>query len=299
MGTFCRILSRLYWPVPFLSLTATLAVAPPAHGQQGRVLEGRSFRSEALDMEWEYSVYLPSGYESDDRSYLTVFLLHGYGGNHTDWVRQGDASMTADSLIDSGAIPPVILIMPDGRNSFYVDSDGESSFGAYESAIVEDLISHVDSTYRTIATRRGRMIAGLSMGGYGATHLAFKYPHLFGAAATLSGVVASSSPSPDALGYFPAFGDPFQSERWDEENPHSWIPHLKEAGVSLPVYLTVGDDDGAWFYEGAVELYTALKEAELQAELRITDGDHSWGVWDRSLAQTLVFFSRVFRARYR
>ncbi|MCK5651036.1 MAG: alpha/beta fold hydrolase [Gemmatimonadetes bacterium] len=292
---FRRVVSNL---VP--GLTVLFVLASPVAAQRGRMMEGQTLHSEALGSEWEYSVYLPPGYDAEARSYLTVYLLHGYGGNHTDWVRLGDAATTADSLIGVGAIPPVILIMPDGRNSFYVDSDPEGGAGAYETAIIQDLISHVDDRYRTIPTRRGKVIAGLSMGGYGAMHLAFKYPERFLAAASLSGVVGSTPPDEEDLGYFrTSFGDPFDFEAWRAENPHNWIPSLKENRLRVPVFLTIGDDDGAWLYEGTVELYTALKESELPAELRITNGAHSWEVWDRSLRQTLLFFSRVFRARYR
>jgi len=265
--------------------------------QQGRVLEGQSFRSASLDMDWEYSVYLPAGYDTDDRSYLTVYLLHGYGGDHTNWLRLGDAAFTADSLTATGAIPPVILVMPDGRNSFYVDSDPDGGFGAYETAIVRDLITHIDGSYKTIDARGGRMIAGLSMGGYGAIHLAFKYPELFGSAASLSGVLSQGEPERKDL-FVPAFGDPFDSLRWEEESPYNWISFVKESGLRLPVYLTVGDDDSPWLYRGPVDFYTYLLEAELPAELRMTDGPHSWDVWDAALSETLVFFSGVFRSRY-
>jgi len=275
-----------------------LVLLPQAsHGQRGTVLESRSFQAPALEAVLEYSVYLPPGYDQEDRSYLTVYLLHGYGGDHTNWVRMGDAALTADSLIAEGSIPPVILVMPDGRNSFYVDSDPDVGFGAFETAIVHDLVSHVDSSYRTVRSRRGRMIAGLSMGGYGAIHLALKYPGQYGAAASLSGAHPRGEPERQDL-FSPAFGDPFDPARWEEENPFNWISRLKESGLRLPVYLTVGDDDAPWLYEGSVDFYTALQEAEIPAELRITDGPHSWEVWDAALAETLTFFAGVFRARY-
>jgi enterochelin esterase family protein len=281
-----------------LGLILLAGLTTAASAQRGRVLEGETFYSEALGAEWAYSVYLPPGYDEETRSYPVVYLLHGYGGDHTNWVQAGDASITADSLIAAGTIPPVILIMPDGRNSFYLDSDPQSGSGAYETAIVHDLIAHVDNAYRTIPRRRGRAIAGLSMGGYGATHLAFKYPDRFVAAASLSGVVGSAPPSEEDQPYFTAsFGDPFDLEMWEAENPQSWISHLKESRARLPVLLTMGDDDSPWLYEGTVELYSALKAAELPAELRITNGGHTWEVWDRALRQTLVFFARAFRYR--
>lgn len=287
--------SRVTWTLAVVSILGSSATGL---AQSGRVLENQSFRSSALGRELRYAVYLPPGYDHDQRHYLTVYLLHGYSGDHTNWIRLGEAARTADSLIGADAIPPVILVMPDGRNSWYVDSDPESGSGAYETAIVHDLVRHIDGQYRTIAERRGRMIAGLSMGGYGALHLAFKHPELFGAAASLSGALWTGEPSRIDL-LEGAFGEPFDGASWARENPFAWISRLKELGLRLPTYLTVGDDDGLDLYRGAMEFYAALSEAEMRAELRVTDGGHGWGVWAAALKETLLFFSQVFQSRYR
>jgi enterochelin esterase family protein len=280
-----------------MAVVAILGSSATGLAQSGRVLENQSFRSAALGRELRYAIYLPPGYDYDQRHYLTVYLLHGYSGDHTNWVRLGEAARTADSLIGADSIPPVILVMPDGRNSWYVDSDPGSGSGAYETAIVEDLIRHIDGQYRTISERRGRMIAGLSMGGYGALHLAFKHPELFGAAASLSGALWTGEP--DRLGLLEgAFGEPFDPEVWARENPFAWVSRPKELDLRLPTYLTVGDDDRLALYRGAVDFYAALARAEMRAELRITDGGHGWGVWAAALRETLLFFSQVFQSRY-
>ncbi|MDZ7776092.1 MAG: alpha/beta hydrolase-fold protein [Bacteroidales bacterium] len=103
----------------------------------------------------------------------------------------------------------MIVVMPDAGNSWYVDSDPAISWGHYESAIVEDLTAHVRDKYRTADQKM--FIAGLSMGGYGALHLAFKYPQHFRAAATLSG--AFMPELPDSFNILEkTFGDrPIQS----------------------------------------------------------------------------------------
>ncbi len=293
-------MSNIRSAVLALTSLAGLLAAPSLSAQElrGRVLEGRSLRSPALGREWHYTVYLPPGYQEEERAYPTFYLLHGYGGEDTNWTRYGDAAMTADSLIAADVIPPVILVMPDGQNSWWVDSDPETGFGAVETALIQDLIPEVDRAYRTIPLRRARMIGGLSMGGYGAVHLALKHPDLFGAAASLSGATSRMPPErPQSLA--PAFGDPFDAERWQAENPFTWIPSLKQSGLRLPIYITVGDDDSPRLIEGAVDFYAALREAELPAELRITNGPHAWEVWDRALKETLIFFADVFRARYR
>lgn len=287
--------------LPFAA--ALLAPAPILQAQDhGRVLEGRTLQSKALAREWAYTIYLPPDYDTSERAYPVFYLLHGMGGEHTNWARYGDAQMTADSLIAASAIPPVILVMADGKNSSYVDSDPVTGFGPVETAIVQDLIPHIDATYRTIPTRRARMIGGLSMGGYGAVHIAFKHPELFGAAASLSGGLSRDPPEPTAPPTPPAaWGIPFDSARWQAENPFTWIPSLKEKSQDyrLQVYITVGDDDNARIIQGAVELYDELRAEGLPAELRITDGAHTWEVWDRGLKEVMIFFANVFRARIR
>jgi len=280
-------------------LAVLLAASPlSAQATRGRVLEGRTLQSTALGREWSYTVYLPPGYDDDERAYPVFYLLHGYGGDHANWTRYGDAGMTADSLIAADAIPPVILIMPDGQNSWWVDSDPETGFGAVETALIQDLIPYVDRTYRTIPSRRARMIGGLSMGGYGAVHLAMKHPDLFGAAASMSGALFRSPPESSEM-LAPVFGDPIDTARWQAEDPFNWIDRLKASELRLPMYITVGDDDSTRLLTGGVDFYAALRDAELPGELRVTNGPHSWEVWDHALRETLIFFSNVFRARYR
>jgi S-formylglutathione hydrolase FrmB len=268
----------------------------------GRVLEGRTLFSKALNRQWAYTIYLPPDYETSERAYPVFYLLHGMGGEHTNWARYGDAQLTADSLIAAYALPPVILLMADGKNSSYVDSDPLTGYGAMETAIVQDLIPHIDSTYRTIPARRARMIGGLSMGGYGAIHTAFKHPELFGAVASLSGALSKHPPEPSDPPRPPTpWGIPFDARRWQAENPFTWIPLLKQKAKEsrLQVYITVGDDDNARLIEGAVDLYDALRAEDLPAELRITDGAHTWETWDRALKEVLIFFGNTFRARMR
>lgn len=283
-------------------LGALLVASSPAHAQRGRVLEGRTFRSQNLGRDWAYTIYLPPDYETSQRAYPVFYLLHGMGGEHTNWARYGDAQMTADSLIAASALPPVILVMPDGKNSSYVDSDPVTGYGAVETALVEDLIPHVDATYRTIPTRRARMIGGLSMGGYGAIHTAFKHPELFGAAATLSGGISRTPPERSEPVTPPTpWGVPFDAARWEAENPFTWIPSLKqkEPEFRLQVYISTGDDDDARIVQGSVDLYNALRDAGLPAELRITNGAHTWEVWDQGMREVMLFFANVFRARIR
>ncbi|MFT5144355.1 MAG: S-formylglutathione hydrolase FrmB [Rhodothermales bacterium] len=280
------------------------ASASGAQAQRGQILEGQILHSEVLGRDWPYTVYLPSDYASSERSYPVVYLLHGLGGDHTGWIRRGDASMTADSLIAASAIPQIIMIIPDGFvRSMWVDSDPETGFGAVETAFMQDLVPHVDGAYRTIPTRDARMIGGLSMGGYGALRLAFKYPEAFGAVAALSPAIWRTFPQGPPVGDeppTPAFGVPFDPARWEAETPWAYIPNLvANAGTApLQVYLSAGDDDPFHqLIDGTTDLYLTLRAADIKAELRITDGGHTWAVWDAALADVLPFFADVIRRR--
>jgi len=269
-----------------------------ARADSGRVLEGETLRSAALGREWAYTIYLPAGSESSERAYPVAYLLHGISGGHTDWVRNDDAAEIADELIGTGAIPPMILVMPDGGDSFWVDSDRETGFGPIERALVEDLIPHVDSTYPTIPDRRHRMIAGLSMGGFGALRIAFKRPELFASAAGLSPALRKRA---EDFGFrSTAFGAPFDPARYDAQKPWAYLPGLVEKGpkAKLHVYLTIGDDDGFTdFLEGTMDLFLELRKAKIDAELRVTNGGHSSKVWANGLRRVLPFFADVVRGR--
>lgn len=284
------------------SLLLIGSLGGPAEGQQGRVLEAETLESRLLDREWAYSIYLPPDYETSSRAYPVVYLLHGAGGGHTDWLRRGGASITADSLFGAGRISPAILVMPDGRGfSGWMDSDLADGFGPVESALIEELVPHIDENYRTIPTRRGRVIAGLSMGGFGALRLAFRHPDLFAATAGLSSAwLIPGLPAGllERVGLVTRiFGENYR-QRWEEEVPSVYVESLPADGPNrLHVYLMTGDDDRDHIVSGTTELYLELREAGVPTELRITDGAHEWPVWDKGLIETLLFFDEVLRSR--
>jgi enterochelin esterase family protein len=257
----------------------------PAESPKG-TLTTRSFTSEALQKDMNYNIYLPYGYEKDTARYPVLYLLHGYTGNHTDWAEKGHAAQTLDRLIADGSIAPMIVVMPDAGNSWYVDSDSTESWGAYETAVIRDLRKHVESGYRTVDSLNSRYIAGLSMGGYGTLHLAFKYPELFKAAASMSGAFMPAFP----VGYDileGVFGNPADPDKYQQQNPFNLV--TKDSLKQMPVYITCGDDDYRLFHY-SIDMYDTLTSKGYDAELRITDGAHEWPVWEQGLEQVLQFF---------
>jgi enterochelin esterase-like enzyme len=138
----------------------------------------KTFQSKVINQEVNYLIYLPPGYDKEtEKRYPVIYWLHGMGGN----IRAGAMMFVPalDAAIKDGSMPPAIVVLPNGMvNAFYCDTvEGPHPV---ESVIIKDLMPHIDETYRTIPKREARIIQGFSMGGYGAGHLGFKYPELFG-----------------------------------------------------------------------------------------------------------------------
>jgi enterochelin esterase-like enzyme len=149
----------------------TRAVAAP------RVTQG-FFESRAAGTRVSYHIYIPAAYDAAPRRrFPVVYWLHGSGGGQA-----GIAPLARhlDDAIGAGSAPPLLTVFVNGlKEGMYVDwKDGSVPL---ETMIVRELVPHVDATYRTIATREGRLLDGFSMGGYGAARLGFKFPDLFAA----------------------------------------------------------------------------------------------------------------------
>lgn len=147
-------------------------------------VQHRTFESAAAKAKVSYFVYTPAEYDAEpERRFPVLYWLHGTGGGLA-----GVKPLTAyfDGAIREGRTPPVIVVLPNGlRESLWCDShDGTVPV---ETVVVKELIPHVDATFRTVATREGRLLEGFSMGGYGAGRLGFRYPELFATVSMLAG----------------------------------------------------------------------------------------------------------------
>jgi S-formylglutathione hydrolase FrmB len=152
--------------------------------QAGKVIEQRTVKSIIMNRDVKYTIYLPADYDVSERSYPVVYLLHGYTDDNTGWLQFGEINRYADKAIADGTIPPMIIVMPNGDSSWYINSfDGKEK---YEDFFVKEFMPSIEKIYRIKAKKTYRGIAGLSMGGYGTLIYALKYPDLFAAAAPLS-----------------------------------------------------------------------------------------------------------------
>ncbi len=252
------------------------------------------FNSPLLGRDWTYNVYLPPHYQANQYDYPVLYLLHGNNGHRNDWVVKGQMQKTFDRLITQGVIPPTIVIMPDAGTSWYVDLKEPM-----ERAFFADLIPHVEQTYAAQTTREGRLIAGLSMGGYGALRYVLLYPEQFQAAALLSPAVYAVDPPEDSSARsVKVFTTPeaqgnYQSSVWQAHNYPALIEDFLAKNIKVPMYINSGDDDEFMIEHEAVVLYELLRKHKQPAELRIVDGAHSWDVWASTLDDALEYIYRT------
>ncbi len=186
------------------------------------------------------NILLPAGYDRSHARYPVLYLLHGHGGSYRDWISKTNLAAYA-------APHPLILVMPDGENSWYTNSPTRPNY-AYEDYIVKDLIRYVDGNYRTIADRHGRAIAGLSMGGYGAMKIGLKFANLYQSVASFSGALGLARPGlnlsgrPDVASSVSAAFGPADNPAHAANDPYALVEKL---GPNRPsIYFDCGNSDG-------------------------------------------------------
>src|SRR5262245_13710322 len=174
--------------------------------------------SRYLGHDLSFLVYVPDGYAEGDQSYPVLYLLHGFGDNEKAWVEKGSIQSKADRLIASGAIPPALIVMPGCSRCWWTDGPREKP----ETAFWAELGPTVSRLYRTVESGEGRVIAGLSAGGFGTVRFAMKYSDRFAAAAAFSPAIYSETPpaASNARVYSPFVGldGQFNQAAWNEAN---------------------------------------------------------------------------------
>jgi enterochelin esterase-like enzyme len=283
--TFIGVIMSVTRKRHFCAWFALISILIAAASANASVIVTREFDSPALARKWAYTVYLPDGYETSGLRYPVFYLLHGNGQTMNDWSVRGGIQSTTDELIASGRIPPAIIVMPDAGTTWYVDRKEKM-----ETAFVADLMPDVEATFRTIAARNGRVIGGLSMGGYGALRFALKYPEKFAAAALLSPAIYDPEP-PESSGArrVGVFGTPYDGAIWKQYNYPALLDAYFAKKQPVPMYINSGDDDEFMIEADATKLYSLLRQRRHPAELRIVDGGHSWPVWAGTIGDAMTY----------
>ncbi len=284
-------------------LFALIMFASAALAQNmGKSIEGKIVKSTMMGKDVKYTIYLPAGYETSERSYPVVYLLHGYSDDDTGWLQFGEINRLADKAIADGTIPPMIIVMPDGFVSFYMNSyDGKEK---YEDFFVKEFIPKIEKDYRIKAQKRYRGIAGLSMGGYGSMNLALRNPDLFAAAAPLSGAFYDDNTitNMDEANWTRAYGQLYGrdlkgkdrlTKSWQENSPIKMVETKSaEELKKVRYWIDCGDDD--FLTKGNCLLHVALAEKKIPHEFRMREGGHTWDYWRTGIIPALEFIGKSF-----
>lgn len=282
-----------------------LLVTSATFAQQGIVKESLTIKSALMGKDIKYNIYLPADYATSNRSYPILYLLHGFGDDETGWVQFGEANSITDKLSESGEIAPMIIAMPDGGVSGYVNSyDGKVP---YEDFFIKEFIPYIEKNYRVRAQKRYRAIAGLSMGGYGTLVMSTKHPELFAASAPLSAGVRTDEEviaMPDAqwaTSYAQRYGkDLVGNARLNEHYYKNSILKIIETAnpeeiKKVRYYIDCGDDD--FLIKGNMALHALMIDKKIPHEFRVRQGGHTWTYWRTALPEVLKFVSESFHQK--
>ncbi len=265
-------------------------------GQSGQIFDNLSIKSEILNCERNYSVYLPPDYNTSQRSYAVLYLLHGAYEDHTGWVQHGEVLYIADKAIREGKCTPMIIVMPDAetvRRGYFNQLDGNWQ---YEDFFFKEFIPYIESKYRIRGSKTYRAVAGLSMGGGGTFMYALHHPEMFSSACPLSAATGELT--------FDSFKERYAEESkkysesvlkdyYEKHNALSLIANTpKEKISSVRWYIDCGDDD--FLYEGNCLVHIAMRKKEIPHEFRVRDGAHRWPYWREALPEVLEFVSMDF-----
>ena len=281
-----------------LAATCCALLSASALAQTGKVFDNLTMTSEILGGERKYAIYLPPDYDSSERSYPVLYLLHGGGDDQTGWVQFGEVLHIADEAINEGKATPMVIVMPDasGEQRGYFNS--LSGDWRYEDFFFEEFLPFVEQRYRIKGEKRYRAVAGLSMGGGGSFIYALHRPELFSSAAPLSASTGALSLEDFKARLSQSDQNASVSDSVVEAyyNRHSALALVKampeDQTEAVRWYIDCGDDD--FLYEGNSLIHIAMRQREIAHEYRVRDGGHSWTYWREALPSVLAFVSQAF-----
>lgn len=285
--------------------------------------------SQSLGIRKSLRIYLPPSYASSpQKKYPVLFYLHGLGGDERNWTEAGRLHLVMDSMVAAGQAEAIVA-MPDGDDGWWTTAnmfadlpacrgdtarkESEATYCVpwlhYDDYVARDLVAHVDSTYRTLKSRGGRAIAGLSMGGYGAITIALAYPEVFAAAASHSGVLSPMylGPHPfaapptyaqDSIGLRKAAGGLWRTQRvafgldtlgWQARDPVRFARQaIGQHGAPMP-FLRFDCGENDTYIDQNRALHATLTSLGVSHEYAEWPGVHDWNYWRMHLPESLEF----------
>lgn len=280
-----------------LLCAAFVVMASTVLAATGRV-ECNSLPSKILSRPVRYCIVLPPSFDAEQsRQFSVLYFLHGLGDSEQSFIHTGAWNLT-EELREKGTIKEFLIATPDGDASFYIDSkDGKMR---YEDFLLQEFFPFIEKRYRVAAGRGHRGIAGISMGGYGALHLAFRHPQLFSSVGAHSAALIEKLPvflgptpnSPRSRILGEVFGSPPDTAFWDRNSPLTLARTADLRG--LKIYFDCGDQDDYGFDAGAAALDKILSSRHFAHEYHLYPGRHDPAYFGEHLPASLEFASRAF-----
>ncbi len=276
---------------------ASTVAAPQSTAPTSTRVQTVAFQSQLVGKTLPYNVVLPVGYDQPAARatrYPVLYLLHGLTGHYDNWT-------TKTRISDYASTYDVIIVSPEGNDGWYTDSQMAPA-EKYETYIVKELIPDVDRRFRTVSTREGRAIAGLSMGGYGALKFGVKYPGIFAVVGSMSGAPSVAAWTRAELKSFefiwrslhPVFGDEGSATRMANDVPRLYRELTTDQIAALPyVYVDCGTEDH--LLAANRSFVEVLVTKKIPHEYHQVPGGHSWEYWDARVQEVLKVAMKKMR----
>ena len=285
LSYFLLLIGLLHFPSSLLAAT-------------GRV-ECNLVPSKILARGVPYCVVLPPSFDADKaRHFPILYFLHGLGENEQFFIHSGAWNLVED-MRDKGELGDFLIATPEARSSFYINArDGKNR---YEDFLVQEFFPYIEKRYRITPGRSNRAISGISMGGYGALHLAFRRPQLFSSVSAHSAALINKLPtflagatpdSPRSRVLGGVFGNPPDPSFWEQNSPIAMARTANLAGMKI--YFDCGDEDDFGFDSGARALDRVLTERRVAHQFHIYPGRHDAGYFAEHLPASLAFHWGLF-----
>lgn len=246
-------------------------------------IDSVSIYSPSMKKEIKAIVITPDSYDNV-KPFPVLYLLHGYGGNFRTWTKN------MPSVIPLADVHQMVIVMPDGNvNSWYLDSPVNSEI-KYETFVSKELITWIDSRYKTIASREGRAISGLSMGGHGGLYVGFRHQDVFGACGSMSGGV-DIRPYPEKWDIKNLLGEQkTNKENWENYTVINQL-HLLTPN-SIKIIIDCGTED--FFYPNNLKLHEQLVYLNIPHDFISRPGKHVKEYWNNAVKFQALYFSNFF-----
>ncbi len=280
------------WRAGLVLLAASLA---GSWAVAGEVMRER-FHSERLGRDVAYTIVIPEARGNPGQAMPVIYLLHGDGGDESNWLHEGRLAPVLEQAMRDGRLRASIFVLPSlGPHTWWFDG----AVDAAATVFVTELMPRVEARLPVDVERSARALAGVSMGGFGALHLALKHPQLFCAAALISPAVYDPLPPAHSAARRSAQfarGGVFDDGLWRAANHPAQLAAYRESPYRVAFWIVSGDHDELGIALSSAQLFERLRAIQPdRTALRIIDGGHDGPTFDAALPPALGYIDQRCR----